>query len=66
MDDTARCAPYELENKVKHTYQLVIWLEETGEEQPEQGFTFEGTVSIEVSGGFETGDYLGGQITGKD
>lgn len=66
VDDTARCAPYELENKVKHTYQLVIWLEETGEEQPEQGFTFEGTVTIEVSGGFDTGDYLGGQITGKE
>ena len=65
-DDTSRCATYPLENKVKHTYQLVIWLEETGEEQPEQGMAFEGTVSIEVSGGFDSGEYGNGQITGKE
>lgn len=66
-DKTERCAPYPLTNKKKHTYQLLIWLEETGEEQPEQGLTFEGTVSIEVSGGgFDTGDYENGQITGKE
>lgn len=66
-DKTERCAPYKLKNKEKHTYQLLIWLEETGEEQPEQGMTFEGTVSIEVSGGgFDTGDYGNGQITGKE
>ena len=65
-DDTSRCATYPLENKVKHTYQLVIWLEETGEEQPEQGMAFEGTVSIEVSGGFDSGEYGNGEITGQE
>lgn len=66
VDDTSRCAPYPLENKVKHTYQLVIWLEETGYEQPEQGMIFEGTVSIEVSGGFDSGEYNDGHITGQE
>lgn len=66
VDDTERCEPYSIENKIKHTYQLVIWLEETGKEQPEQGLTFEGTVSIEVSGGFESGEYVSGEITGTD
>lgn len=65
-EDTSRCAPYPLKNKEKHTYQLVIWLEETGYEQPEQGLTFEGTVSIEVSGGFDSGEYGDGQITGRE
>lgn len=65
-DNTERCAPHSIENKVKHTYQLVIWLEETGEEQPEQGFTFEGTVTIEVSGGFDSGEYNSGEITGQE
>ena len=66
-DKTERCAPYPLKNKEKHTYQLLIWLEEIGREQPEQGMTFEGTVSIEVSGGsLDIGDYDDGQITGKE
>lgn len=65
-DDTSRCKPYSLTNKEKHTYQLVIWLEETGFEQPEQGMTLEGTVSIEVSGGFDSGEYSNGQITGQE
>lgn len=65
-DDTARCKPYKLLNKIEHTFQVLIWLEETGEIQDEQGRTFEGTVSIEVSGGFDSGDYIGGQITGKE
>lgn len=65
-EDTSRCKPYPLTNKEKHTYQVVIWLEETGVEQPEQGMTFEGTVSIEVSGGFDTGEYNDGQITGQE
>ena len=64
-DNSARCKPYTLTNKTKHTYQLVIWLEETGEVQPEQGLTFEGTVAIEVSGGFNSDDYTDGKITGK-
>lgn len=66
LDDTERCATYPLTNKIKHTYQLVIWLEETGFEQPEQGMTFEGTVSIEVSGGFDSGEYGNGEITGQE
>lgn len=64
--DTARCKPFSIENQVKHTYQLIIWLEETGFEQNEQGMTFEGTVSIEVSGGFESGEYGNGQISGQE
>lgn len=66
LDDTARCKPYLIDNKVKHTYQLVIWLEETGDVQAEQGMTFAGTVSIEVSGGVDTGEYEDGRITGTN
>lgn len=65
LDDTARCSKHAITNKVKHTYQLVIWLEETGEIQEEQGLTFEGTVVIEVSGGVNTSEFENGQITGK-
>lgn len=65
-DDTARCSVYKLANQEQHTYQLVIWLEETGEEQEEQGKVFQGTVSIEVSGGFDSGEYTDGQITGRE
>lgn len=66
VDDTALCKPYLIDNKVKHTYQLVIWLEETGDIQDEQGMTFAGTVSIEVSGGVDTGEYEDGKITGTN
>lgn len=65
IDDTSRCATYAISNNVEHVYQLVIWLEETGEVQNEQGLVFEGTVSIEVSGGLETGEYEDGKITGQ-
>lgn len=65
-DDTSRCDTLKIKNKIKHTFQLVIWLEETGEIQDEQGRTFEGTVSIEVSGGVDTGEYENGKITGKE
>lgn len=65
-DDTSRCDTLKIKNKIKHTFQLVIWLEETGEVQDEQGRTFEGTVSIEVSGGIDTGEYENGKITGKE
>ena len=54
-----------ISNKIKHTYQLVIWLEETGEVQDEQGKSFEGTVSIEVSGGLDSNEYENGKITGQ-
>ncbi len=65
IDDTSRCSTYTLTNKTKHTYQLVIWLEETGEVQPEQGMTFQGTVAIEVAGGFSSDEYSDGRITGQ-
>ena len=47
-EDTSRCAPYPLTNKEKHTYQLVIWLNETGEVQEEQGKVFEGTGKVSM------------------
>ena len=65
-NDTSRCKPYPLTNKESHTYQLVIWLEETGQVQPEQGLSFAGTVAIEVSGGFDSEEYSNGVITGQD
>lgn len=64
-DNTDRCLPYSITNNVEHTYQLVIWLEETGDVQEEQGLTFEGTVTIEVSGGVNTNEYEDGKITGR-
>lgn len=65
-DNTSRCKTYNLVNKESHTYQLLVWLEETGQPQDEQGLTFQGTVSIEVpGGGQDTSDYEDGQITGK-
>lgn len=66
-DDSARCETMEIENNKRHTFQLLIWLEETGDVQDEQGMTFEGTVSIEVDGGdIDTGEYEDGKITGTD
>ncbi|MBR3162207.1 MAG: hypothetical protein IKF19_06720 [Bacilli bacterium] len=62
-DNLDRCKNLSITNKVKHTYQIMIWLEETGRNQPEQGLTFQGTVNLEVPGG--TGDYIDGRITGK-
>lgn len=64
IGDPARCKPYPVENQKKHTYQLVVWLNETGSVQEEQGFTFEGTVVIEVIGGLSSGEYGDGKITG--
>lgn len=64
-DDTSRCASVDVKNQIYHTYQLVVWLEETGVIQPEQGLTFQGTVSIEVPGGVNTSDYDNGKITGQ-
>ena len=66
VDNTDRCIKYPIKNKVKHTYQLVIWLNETGKIQEEQGLTFEGTVVIEVSGGVNTSEYEDGKITGTE
>lgn len=64
-DNTDRCLTKGIDNNVKHTYQLLIWLEETGDVQEEQGMTFEGTVTIEVSGGVNTNEYEDGIITGQ-
>lgn len=66
INDSKRCTPYSLTNKERHTYQLVIWLEETGNVQEEQGLLFEGTVVIEVSGGVNTNEYENGKITGTE
>ena len=66
IDSTARCESMSISNVVKHTYQLVIWLEETGEVQNEQGMTFQGTVTIEVSGGSDNSEYENGKVTGKE
>lgn len=63
-DDKNRCNPYNISNKVNHVYQLVIWLNETGEEQLEQNLRFDGTIVIEVSGGLDTGEYEDGEISG--
>ena len=65
-DDTNRCASKKVDNKVKHTYQLLIWLEETGKTQDEQDKKFEGTVAIDVNGGIDTGEYGNGEITGQE
>ncbi len=62
-DDVSRCKPYSITNLVEHNYQIVIWLEETGFEQPEQGKTFNGTVSVEVKGDVGSSS---GKITGRE
>lgn len=61
-----RCASINVTNKVKHTYQLVIWLEETNKVQNEQGKLFQGTVAIEVPNGVGLGDSDDSVITGKE
>lgn len=64
VDDPARCKSYKLSNQVSHTYQVMVWLQETGDVQPEQGLTFSGTVSLEVPGGQDATEEE--MITGKD
>ena len=65
-DDLTRCKTLKISNNEKHTFQVMIWLEETGSVQDEQGLSFEGTVNLEVPGGQGDGDYSDGKITGKD
>lgn len=67
IDDLRRCRTTLITNKKEHHYQIFIWLMETGNNQPDQGKEFSGTVKLEVPGG-GTGDnnYDGGEITGKD
>lgn len=64
-DDSNRCLSYNISNNERHTFQVVIWLQETGQVQDEQGRLFQGTVAVEVAGGADTGQYDDGQITGK-
>ena len=64
IDDMRRCKTKQITNQKKHYYQVLIWLMETGNNQPEQGIEFNGTVQLEVPGG--TGDYIDGRITGKE
>lgn len=65
-DDIARCKPLTVTNQVEHYYQVVIWLNETGSEQLEQGLTFNGTASVSVSGDATSSGYANGRITGTD
>ncbi len=66
-DNISRCANINITNNEKHTYQLIIWLEETGAVQEEQGLSFEGTVQLEVPTDQNAGgEYGDGKITGKE
>lgn len=67
VNDPSRCKSISVTNKKQHTYQVMIWLRETGERQDEQGLLFQGTVSLEVAGGVggEFSDYAEGKITGQ-
>ena len=60
--DKARCQTKSISNQVEHNYQIVIWLEETGSEQLEQGKSFQGTVAVEITGD----ESAEGRITGKE
>ena len=61
VDDTSRCLPYQLDNGVEKNFQIVIWLNETDQDQPEQGKVFNGTVAVEVMGNAENGGHITGQ-----
>lgn len=64
VDDVSRCKPYSITNGERHTYQLVVWLAETGSIQYEQRKEFGGTVTIDVSGSSDSSGYADGEITG--
>ena len=65
IDDASRCSSLSVTNSVDHTYQLVVWLEETGVIQHEQGKEFAGTVSIDISSSMGISGYEDGRITGR-
>lgn len=65
LDDVSRCSSYSITNGEEHTYQLVIWLSETGNVQLEQRKEFGGTVTIDVSGSMDSTGYEDGRITGS-
>ena len=64
--DPSRCEVLSIPNQTTKYFEVVIWLEETGEVQDEQGKTFKGTVSVEVSGNASGEGYDAGHITGQD
>lgn len=67
LDKTDRCNSIEIDNNIKYTFQLVVWLNETFSVQDEQGKNFAGTISVDVEGGsIDTGNYENGQITGRE
>lgn len=63
--DSTKCKTYNITNGDEHIFQLVVWLEETGEVQNEQRKTFAGTISIDVSGSLNSTGYEDGHITGS-
>lgn len=65
-DDTSRCVTYPITNGVEHNYQILIWLEEMGYDQAEQGKLFNGTVSVEVKGETDSSGNNSGHITGRE
>ncbi len=65
ITDVNRCAPHTITNGEEYVYQLVVWLEETGVEQPEQKKEFGGTITIDVKGGTSSSGYSDGRITGR-
>lgn len=65
IDDASKCKSLSITNGVEHVYQLVVWLEETGDVQHEQKKEFAGTVSIDVSGSMDSTGYEDGHITGS-
>lgn len=66
LDDVSRCSAATISNAVEHNYQVLIWLNETGHEQLEQGKTFQGTIAVETVGDGSSGEGNGGRITGQD
>lgn len=70
IDNSARCDSDTLAagsngEQFKQYYEIVIWLEETGTEQLEQGKSFNGTLSVEVVGSTGADGYENGHITGR-
>ncbi len=59
-DSLDRCKTISVSNQTEHTYQIMIWLRETGNLQPEQGLEFQGTVNIELAGSNNGDDIITG------
>ena len=65
-DDITRCSTYGIMNQEKAYFELLVWLEETGNRQDEQNLEFKGTVLLEVPSGQANAEYPSGRITGQD